>query len=96
MPRIAIFDSSNMSYQIDSFDWETIRRWLAEWAPILRDPDYPLRMQIMPLFRLHGGGPDWNADARFFEWFEIPDEPDAIMARIREQRQRIERAKAGA
>jgi hypothetical protein len=96
MPRVAIFDSSNTGYQIDSFDWDAIKRWLAEWAPILHDPDYPLRMQIMPLFHAAGGGPDWNADARFFEWFEIPSEPDAIMARIREQRQRIERAKAGA
>lgn len=97
MPRIEIYDATNTPYRIDTFDWTRVRDWLAEWVPRLRDPDYPLRMSIRPLFPwLDGtaGVPDWNADTRFFDWFEIPSDPDAAMARIEEQRQRIERAKA--
>jgi hypothetical protein len=95
MPRIEIYDASNTAYRIDTFDWTRVRDWLAEWAPRLRDPDYPLRMSIRPLFRYDPEVvADWNADTRFFDWFEIPPDPDAIMARIEEQRQRIERAKA--
>jgi hypothetical protein len=97
MPRIEIYDASNTPYRIDSFDWSRIRDWLAEWVPRLKDPDIPLRMQITPLFPwLNGqtGLPDWNADTRFFDRFEVPWEPDAIMARIEQQRRAIERAKA--
>ncbi len=97
MPRITIYDASSTPYRIDTFDWARVRAWLDEWAPRLRDPDYPLRMEIYPLFPWlngHTGLPDWNADTRFFDWFEVPWEPEAIMARIEQQCKAIERAKA--
>jgi len=97
MPRIELYDTTNTPYRIDSFDWNRIREWLAEWVPILRDPDYPLRMTIRPLFRWLDGQvseADWNADTRFFDWFAVPDDPDGIMAAIEQERQRIQNAKA--
>ena len=96
MPRVELYDTSNTAYRIDSFDWYRIRQWLAEWVPVLRDPDYPLHMMIRPLFRWHVGqfsDPDWNADTRFFDWFAVPNDPDGIMAAIEQERQRIEKAK---
>lgn len=103
MPRIEIYDAIRKPYRIDTFDWDKIRAWLADWASVLQppesQPDYPpLLMSIQPEFAYDWetgqSTPDWNADTRFFEPFEVPWEPDAIMARIEEQRQRIERAKA--
>jgi len=96
MPRIELYDTMNTPYRIDSFDWSRIAEWLAEWVPIVRDPDYPLRMAIRPLFRQLDGqvaAPDWNADTRYFDWFKVPDDPDGIMAAIEAERQRIEEDK---
>lgn len=92
MPRIEIYDASDTPYRIDTFDPVKLHAWLAEWAPRLYHQDYPLRMSIQPLFG--PDGPDWNADTRFSDWFEVPWEPYAIMARIDQQRKAIEQAKA--